>query len=271
MTDRLIDETKAEPQGESVVSKLKSCPFCGGKAKILVNNSKHNAYASVYCTKCRAEIRRLISLKYSAVDECVKAWNMRSEKEINKEIEELIENDKEMDNSIFFPGEHFTYNGMEFVCLDVFDNKLLAITAEIIKSMEFSDTCEDDSNDWRQSNIRSWLNEEFIKRFDKNDLILQTSVLTADNGDDSYGVCNDYITLLSCDQYRKYRKFIPTYDDWVWTITPWSCNTGYTSSVRGVNASGALYYDVANHSYGVAVACLFNLDHAKLTKNTSNP
>jgi hypothetical protein len=92
---------------------------------------------------------------------------------------------------------------------------MLAITAKIIKSMEFSDKCEDGCNDWKNSKIRAWLNEEFIKQFYMKDLIVQTSDLIASNGDISYGECQDYITLLSCEQYRKYRDFVPTYYDWV--------------------------------------------------------
>ena len=52
-------------------------------------------------------------------------------------------------------------------------------------------------------------------------LVLQTSDLIADNGDKQYGTCEDYVTILSCDQYRKYRKLIPNYSKPVWTLTPW--------------------------------------------------
>jgi hypothetical protein len=203
-------------------------------------------------------MRRIIKMKLEELIEKMK--------ELSAEAEKMLECISNADNHNILPGEHFTYNGIEFVCLDVFDNKMFAITSENVKSMEFSDTCDDGSNDWRKSKIRTWLNEEFIKKFNTEDLIVQTSELVADNGDDSYGKCQDYITLLSCDQYRKYRKFIPTYDDWVLTITPSSCSTGTAIRVRIVTTSGALYYSYTHNRNVVAPVCLFNLEHLKLSR-----
>ena len=82
--------------------------------------------------------------------------------------------------------------------------------------------------------------------------------MTADNGDKSYGTSEDFIALLSDDLYRKYRAFVPKYDTWVWTITPWSCTPGSASVERNVYTSGALYTSSAYSAHGVAPACIFN-------------
>lgn len=159
-------------------------------------------------------------------------------------------------------GDHFEYKGIEWVCLDVRNKTAFAVAAKIIANMPFNDGFEDGCNNWRTSSLRKWLNSEFLdKNFDKGALLADFSTLTADNGDDKYGFVEDYVTLLDCDQYRKYRKFMPKYDDWVWTLTPRSCTVGLYNNVRLVDPSGELYVSSAYNSYGVAPACLFNLNY----------
>lgn len=117
---------------------------------------------------------------------------------------------------------------------------------------------EDGSNDWRKSSLRKYLNEEFVKNFDKGDLLPFVSDLTSDDGMTDYGTSEDFVALLSDNLYRKYRKFMPKYDTWVWTITPWSCLPGYAYTERYVHTSGALGSNYAFYGYGVAPACIFN-------------
>lgn len=153
-------------------------------------------------------------------------------------------------------GEHFNYNGMEFVALGYKQGGVLAVAAKRLeREMPYDENC---CNDWRSSTLRKFLNEEYIKNFDKGDLIPIISDLTADNGDKSYGTSEDFIALLSDDLYRKYRAFVPKYDTWVWTITPWSCAPGYANYERSVHTSGALNNYGAHNAYGVAPACIFN-------------
>jgi hypothetical protein len=133
--------------------------------------------------------------------------------------------------------------------------------------MEFAEEFKDGCNDWRKSKVREWLNGEFLARhISKEDVLSQTSDLVADNGDDAYGTSEDFVTLLSCDQYRKYRKLIPKYDDWVWTVTPYSCYTGSSDLVRNIIPSGELSYGNATNSIGVTPTCLFNLDNLNLCR-----
>jgi hypothetical protein len=51
---------------------------------------------------------------------------------------------------------------------------------------------------------------------------------------------------------------MPKYDDYIWTLTPWSCNVGYAYHVRSIYTTGALYTSDATSSLGVAPACIFN-------------
>lgn len=153
-------------------------------------------------------------------------------------------------------GEHFTRGGIEFVALGMEQGGLLAVVAKRLEDeMEYD---ESGSNDWRKSSLRKYLNEEFIKNFESGDLLPFVSDLTSDDGMTDYSTSEDYVALLSDNLYRKYRKFVPQYDTWVWTITPWSCNPGYANSERFVDTSGALDSYIAYDGYGVAPACIFN-------------
>lgn len=159
-------------------------------------------------------------------------------------------------------GDHFEYKGIEWVCLDVGNETAFAVTAKVIANMPFNNEYEDGCNNWRTSSLRKWLNGEFLdNNFDKGALLANFSTLTADNGDDKYGFVEDYVTLIDCDQYRKYRKFMPKYDDWVWTLTPRSCTVGDAFSVRNIIPSGELDSYFADNTYGVTPACLFNLNY----------
>nr|DAI80759.1 MAG TPA: hypothetical protein [Caudoviricetes sp.] len=165
------------------------------------------------------------------------------------------------------PGEEFVYNGIRFICLDVINGNYLAITADCLCEKRFNNNYNDGCNNWKTSTLRRFLNEDVLEEhFDVKHLIKQTSDLTADNGDKAYGTCEDYITLLTCDQYRKYRDYVPLFEECMWTLTPWRCDTGYAGSVRYVTPSGAIYNSYADNSIGLAPVCLFNSNNLTLRR-----
>lgn len=165
------------------------------------------------------------------------------------------------------PGEEFVYNGIRFICLDVIDGNYLAITADCLCEKRFNDNYNDGCNNWKTSTLRRFLNEDVLEEhFDAKHLIKQTSDLTADNGDKAYGTCEDYITLLTCDQYRKYRDYVPLFEECMWTLTPWRCDPGYANYVRGVLPAGAIGISDAYYSIGLAPVCLFNSNNLTLRR-----
>lgn len=165
------------------------------------------------------------------------------------------------------PGEEFVYNGIRFICLDIIDGNYLAITADCWCEKCFNEEYEDGCNNWENSTLRRFLNEDVLKEyFDTKQLIKQTSDLIADNGDKAYGTCEDYITLLTCDQYRKYRDYVPLFEECMWTLTPWRCDTGGASVVRVVYPTGAIVSYGAYGSIGLAPVCLFNSDNLILRR-----
>lgn len=169
-------------------------------------------------------------------------------------------------NEALNPGEHFIYNGIEFICLDIIYGNYLAMTAKPYAKIPFDTNRK---NDWRKSSLRRVLNNDFLDLLDRRHLIKQTSDLIADNGDRKYGTCKDYVTILSYDQYRKYRDLIPHYPGLMWTLTPWSCFSDDDYSVRDVNSAGNMSYNYAINSHGVAPVCLFSSENLKLRRQAS--
>ena len=180
-----------------------------------------------------------------------------------------------IDNSKMMIGEHFTYRGIEWICLDIIDGNYLAITAKVWQELPFD---FGNHNNWKESSLRRVLNDKFLDKLNKNHLVKQTSDLIADNGDKRYGSCEDYVTILSCDQYRKYRDLIPNYSKQIWTMTPWACSPikKDAETIRfvsfynvkqerfsGFGSSQSDYMDL-----GVTPVCLFSSKHLKLSRQT---
>lgn len=168
------------------------------------------------------------------------------------------------------PGEHFMFKGFEWVCLDPNhpDGGILAIMAKPwAKDVKFcpSDKFADEKGNWnnyRTSLIREEMNDVLADKLGNN-LLLHEVDLVADNGDRSYGTVEDPIFILTCDEYRQYREFIPHYKNWIWTATPWWCgdkdsNTGGAYDVRVVLTAGRLDDDGAYCGLSVAPACILN-------------
>ncbi len=174
-------------------------------------------------------------------------------------IKAAIQNSKRPDFSKIKDGEHFIYRGIEFIRLGLEQGGVLCMTANIVAETAFDKDC---CNDWRKSSARKMLNNEFASKLNPDDLLPYESDLTADNGDTAYGKCRDVVGLLSCDLYRKYRKFIPLFNEWMWTCTPWYCSTPYSGGagiVRLVYTDGTLSGYAASSPIGLAPACIFHL------------
>ena len=161
-------------------------------------------------------------------------------------------------------GEKFTFKGFEWICLDKDEDGIFAMVTNFWQTLPFD---VDNHNNWEKSSLRRVLNSEFADIVGKENLIKVESDLIADNGDKAYGKTTDYVTILSCDQYRKYRDIVPKFeDDYMWTLTPWSCISGNGSTVRSVSPTGLINYGNAYDSYGVAPACKFSSSHLKLCR-----
>lgn len=169
------------------------------------------------------------------------------------------------------PGERFSFKGFDWICLEPNSKEggVFAIMAEPWKKgMKFcpDKDCADEKDNWnnyRTSNVRKRLLLDMVPALGRDNLLMHEVDLVADNGDRAYGTVEDPVFLITCDEYRKYREFIPHYDEWIWTATPWWCGdedsgTGYAISVREVNTSGQLSGYDACFGGSVAPACILN-------------
>ena len=165
-------------------------------------------------------------------------------------------------------GERFDFKGFEWIVLDNnVDGGVLAVMTSTWNNKEY--IFDDDSrNNYAKSSLRRKLLDELLPVLGEDNLIPHEVDLVADNGDDRYGTVTDRVFILSCDEYRKYRKYVPLLPEWMWTCTPWYIpSTGNVLSVRVVDAGGILYSSDACDRIGVAPACVFNPEKLR-TRNT---
>nr|DAO70888.1 MAG TPA: hypothetical protein [Bacteriophage sp.] len=132
--------------------------------------------------------------------------------------------------------------------------------ADNIEDMEF----DSNSNNWENSGLRGYLNGEFFEKMaaeigSKNIIPFERNLLSLD-GQTEYGKCEDKVSLLTVDEYRKYRNLIPnTKDYWWWLVSPWStpCND-YKRAVAVVSSAGNVNDCLCNSINGVRPVCIFS-------------
>lgn len=124
-------------------------------------------------------------------------------------------------------------------------------------------TFDSDSNNWIESDLRKELNDSFLKKITEElgeDAVVEfdRDLLSLD-GQTEYGHCEDKISLLTVDEYRKYRKLLPNTNGWWWLITPWSTPAnGYISTLTVDSPSGVIGQDYCYSSLGVRPVCIFS-------------
>ena len=158
-------------------------------------------------------------------------------------------------------GQVFEMAGYEWIALEHNEdrNTTLVVAKECVEVMPF-DT--EGSNDYRNSSIRKYLNNDFLEELtdegvDEDDIVFTDFDLTRYNGEDMYGFCRDKIGLLTIEQYKKHKEVL-TLNDWWWLITASSSNPGY---VYIVGSTGSLVSNFACHGdWGVRPALALKSD-----------
>lgn len=168
-------------------------------------------------------------------------------------------------------GSHFNFKGFEWIALDNnVDGGVLAIMASAWNGEEYRFD-EDCCNNYAKSSLRRKLLNELLPVLGEDNLIPHEVDLVADNGDDRYGTVTDKVFILTCDEYRKYRKNVPLLPEWMWTCTPWYItDSGVSFTVRYVDADGILYYVSAGSANEVAPVCIFNPEKVKIEYQFAN-
>lgn len=156
-------------------------------------------------------------------------------------------------------GDTFKLAGLTWTILDITDKGYMCLADRLEDSMKF----DSESNNWVGSQLREYLNTEFIEKItneigEENIIAFNRNLLSLD-GQDEYGNCEDTVSLLTVDNYRKYRSFIPNTDDWWWLATPWSTKrNSYEYSVAVVSPSGGISRSSCGNGHGVRPFCIFS-------------
>lgn len=149
----------------------------------------------------------------------------------------------------------FTALGIRWTVLEKLENGYLTI-ADSIGDKEFGY-----NNDWKESSIRKMLNTEFAQKLEKELGVelpeFERDLLSLD-GQKEYGSCMDKVSLISVDEYRKYRDKLPNTGDWWWTLTPHSTRKNNDSRwIAVVSPSGCIRGNLCDFDYGVRPVCIF--------------
>ena len=155
-------------------------------------------------------------------------------------------------------GETFKVGDLEFVVLEHWDNATAVLLKELWKTCAFDDA----SNDYKDSEIRKELNSNFYNELSsavgEDNIIEHTVDLTSDDGRKDYENCTDDVSLLTCDQYRKYVTILDKYRAGIWWLaTAYSTkDNGYSFSVRCVDDRGTLSNYGCGNDLGVRPFCI---------------
>lgn len=164
-------------------------------------------------------------------------------------------------------GSVIKYGGIEWVVLERREESksVLVVAKDCLFEAEFYG---DNKNNWADAPLRDFLNDfaddesctvKQLRGVKRSDLVMFERDLTTDDGMTDYGKCKDYISLYTCDEYRRFRKLIPNCKKWHWTIT--GDSIVYSYYVRYVNSDGSLLYNIPyNGARGVRPLCNLKSD-----------
>mgnify|MGYP005784159079 CR=1 FL=1 len=153
------------------------------------------------------------------------------------------------------PGTLISYRERHAIVLEHLPQGVFVQLVDPIEDRAFGKT-----NDWRESDLRQYLNGEFARLLcegNTDELLDTVTDLTAMDGTTDYGSSVDKVTLLTVDQCRKYRYTHPVPDEWEWTSTPASTPGGWDKNKRyaiylGTNGIVSYYY--CSSTYGTRPA-----------------
>lgn len=175
---------------------------------------------------------------------------------INSDLEKVLNPNKMVLSSVelgdiingkYIVFEHFADGTTAIIRKDLLDD-----------SMKFGDS----NNDWRESSVREYLNNDYLKEieteFGVDNIVEHTTNLFSMDGLDDYRTCRDKVGLLDIDQYRKYRKVLGrNMDRWWWLLTPDSTPSGWSARyVQCVGDDGCVRYFDFGYSKSVRPFCI---------------
>lgn len=165
---------------------------------------------------------------------------------------------KEIELKTLKQGQRFRFGKTEFIKLDNSHGGCLCLAADIWFKAFFD---ENSQNNWETSSLRKELAARVGEFIPIDNLIPFDRDLTTDDGIADYGTCTDVVSMLTCDEYRRYRKLIPNCGKSHWTISADSIDIECSPLVRTVISDGSFGCDSAcSYSYGVRPLFVLKFD-----------
>lgn len=180
--------------------------------------------------------------------------------EPEKKVMKLVGSEKVNIGKNLKVGDTFELTGLIWKILDITEKGYVCFAECMEDKKQFDSSC----NKWQESSLRNYLNIDFYKELaaevgEENIIPFERDLLSLD-GQTEYGTCEDRVSLLTVDEYRKYRSLIPnTGDKWWWTCTPDSkkCNDD-ERWITVVTPSGNVDNDFCGDHVGVRPFCIFS-------------
>lgn len=157
-------------------------------------------------------------------------------------------------------GETFKIGNEEWIVLEQSGDTTAVLKKDLLPG---SHKFDNNTNNFAKSEIYSFLNDEYYVRLaaliGTNNICEHTVDLTADDGLRDYKKCKAYVSLLTCELYRKYTDIMLKYnpEQWWWLATAYSTPTrGYSELARYVCDDGTLHISYYNYNGGVRPFCI---------------
>lgn len=183
---------------------------------------------------------------------------------LEKKVSDLEKENKHVSEKSFGVGNTFQMVGLTWKILDITEQGYMCQAVESWRKVKFD--CN--SNNWAESRLRRELYELtyiIVNEIGIANIVQFERNLISLDGQTEYGKCTDWVSLLTVDEYRKYRSLLPNTDDyWWWTITPWStaCNDD-SEQVTIISPSGGISIRKFNISNGVRPFCVLSPEIVK--------
>lgn len=119
------------------------------------------------------------------------------------------------------------------------------------ETMRFGDT-----NNWTESNIRKYLNEDYVqvieREFGNGNIVAFERDLISLDGYNDYATCVDKVSVMNVMEYVKYHKYVGNCDFRYVLITPDSTPSGCSANyVQYVSVDGSVSYFWCGNDFGV--------------------
>ncbi len=155
------------------------------------------------------------------------------------------------------PGSVVNIGDREYIVLDHSTDTTAIIAKNCRVDMTFGD-----SGDYLYSRSRAYCNgkvyDELARAVGEENIVKHTVDLTADDGTGK-SVVQDKVSILTTEQYRRYRKFLPALGRTYWTATRATKEvTNYDGHICCVRDDGVLSWVTCDWCCGVRPFCILN-------------